>query len=58
MAAMLIVIVGMTTLYFRRAPAPEGSPAVSRLSVALVLPGIHPIEFLVGAFDVAIDRHM
>jgi eukaryotic-like serine/threonine-protein kinase len=35
MAAMLIVVVGMTTLYFRRAPAPQGSPAVSRLSVAL-----------------------
>ncbi len=34
-AAMLIVVVGMTTLYFRRAPAPQGSPAVARLSVAL-----------------------
>ena len=35
MAAMLVVVVGMTTLYFRRAPAPQGSPAVARLTVAL-----------------------
>jgi Tol biopolymer transport system component len=35
MAAMLIAVVAMTTLYFRRAPAPEGSPPVARLTVAL-----------------------
>jgi Protein kinase domain len=35
MAAMLIVVVGMTTLNFRRAPAPQGSPAVARLTVVL-----------------------
>jgi serine/threonine protein kinase len=34
-AAMLIVVVGMATLYFSRAPAPQGSPAVARLTVAL-----------------------
>jgi eukaryotic-like serine/threonine-protein kinase len=35
MAAMLIVVVGMTTLYVRRAPTAQGSPAVARLTVAL-----------------------
>ena len=35
MAAMLVVIVAMTTLYVRRAPTPQDSPAVARLTVAL-----------------------
>jgi hypothetical protein len=35
MAALLVVVVGMMTLYFRRAPTPQGSPAITRLTVAL-----------------------
>jgi eukaryotic-like serine/threonine-protein kinase len=35
MAAMLVVVGLTTTLYFRRAPTPQGSPAVARLTVAL-----------------------
>jgi serine/threonine protein kinase/Tol biopolymer transport system component len=35
MVAMLLVVIGLTTLYFGRPSTPQGSPAVARLTVAL-----------------------